>query len=93
MALVLLHLSDSHFNRRHATGWDPDEELRHELLADLRRVRNDVGTFSAILISGDVAFSAQIPEYHGFVVELEGAAFVLQKRRRGWLDTWFPWLR
>lgn len=63
MAVTLLHLSDIHFNRRHATGWDPDEDLRHELLNSLDRLVKEHGPFDRVLITGDIAFSGQTREY------------------------------
>jgi hypothetical protein len=63
MSLTFLQLSDIHFNRRHSKQWDPDESIRNELLLDLPRVAETVGTFSGVLVAGDVAFSGQQREY------------------------------
>ncbi len=54
--LVFLHLSDIHFSRRSSTSYDPDLDLRRELLADAVRMKEKVKFCSGILVSGDVAF-------------------------------------
>jgi predicted MPP superfamily phosphohydrolase len=57
----LIHLSDIHFT---AGGtWDPDEDQRDELLADVGVLVDDGGTVDGILIGGDIAFSGAKAEY------------------------------
>ena len=63
-ALVFLHLSDIHFSRRSSTTYDPDLDLRRELVADAVRMKEKVKVCSGILVSGDVAFSGKADEYN-----------------------------
>lgn len=62
MPLRLLHLSDIHF---HATtpAWDEDSDLRQELIRDVREIVSATGNIDAVLVGGDIAFSAQENEY------------------------------
>jgi 3',5'-cyclic AMP phosphodiesterase CpdA len=59
-----LHLSDIHFSKRSSTAYDPDLDLRRELLADAIRVKEKVKACSGILVSGDIAFSGKSDEYN-----------------------------
>jgi predicted phosphodiesterase len=61
--LIFLHLSDIHFSKRSSSTYDPDLDLRRELVADVVRVRAKVKYCSGILVSGDVAFSGKPDEY------------------------------
>ena len=61
--LVFLHLSDIHFSRRSSTNYDPDLDLRRELVADAVRMKGKVEACSGILVSGDIAFSGKPEEY------------------------------
>lgn len=61
--LVFLHLSDIHFSKRSSTTYDPDLDLRRELVTDAVRVKEKVKYCSGILVSGDVAFSGKAGEY------------------------------
>jgi biotin carboxyl carrier protein len=65
MVVTFLHLSDIHFNKRHSPTWDPDEDLRNELLHDLRLVVSNVGLANSVLVSGDIAYSGKQQEYLG----------------------------
>jgi predicted phosphodiesterase len=62
--LVFLHLSDIHFSRRSSTNYDPDLDLRRELVADAKRMKEKVKVCSGILVSGDIAFSGKTEEYN-----------------------------
>ncbi len=62
--LVFLHLSDIHFSRRSSTNYDPDLDVRRELVADAVRMKERVKVCSGVLVSGDVAFSGKMDEYH-----------------------------
>jgi hypothetical protein len=62
-ALVFLHLSDIHFSRRSSTTYDPDIDLRRQLVADAVQMKTQVKVCSGILVSGDVAFSGKPDEY------------------------------
>ena len=70
--LRLVHLSDIHFsNRKTAIGYDPDEDVRREVVRDLaERVKKD-GPCNAILVTGDIAFSGKKSEYDDARVWLE----------------------
>ena len=57
----LIHLSDIHFTA--GDTWDPDEDQRTELLADVRALVDEGGTVDGILIGGDIAFSGAKAEY------------------------------
>jgi predicted MPP superfamily phosphohydrolase len=57
----LVHLSDIHFTA--GDTWDPDEDQRAELLADVGALVEDGGNVDGILIGGDIAFSGADPEY------------------------------
>jgi predicted phosphodiesterase len=62
--LRILHLSDIHFTRpRQVAALDLDADLRHEALEELAAIREEVGKFDAVIISGDIAFSAEKEEY------------------------------
>jgi predicted phosphodiesterase len=61
--LVFLHLSDIHFSKRSSTAYDPDLDLRRELVADSVRTMDKVKVCSGILVSGDIAFSGKPDEY------------------------------
>lgn len=62
MPLTLLHISDIHFHSPSA-GWDEDADLRNELLRDVRATLNQGQNFDAVVIGGDIAFSATEEEY------------------------------
>lgn len=73
--LSFLHLSDIHFSKRSSSMYDPDLDLRRELVADAVRVKAKVRACSGILVSGDVAFSGKADEYAkatGWLSELCG---------------------
>lgn len=61
--LSLLHLSDIHLNRRHAEKWDPDEELRNELVLDMERLRARGAAVDGVVVTGDLAFSGKTAEF------------------------------
>jgi len=62
-ALIFLHLSDIHFSKRSSTSYDPDLDLRRELLADAVLLKEKINFCSGILVTGDVAFSGKRDEY------------------------------
>lgn len=57
----LIHLSDIHFTA--GDTWDPDEDQRNELLADVGALVDERGIVDGILIGGDIAFSGASAEY------------------------------
>ncbi len=61
--LVFLHLSDIHFSKRSSSAYDPDLDLRRELVADAARTLEKVKVCGGILVSGDIAFSGKPDEY------------------------------
>lgn len=64
-ALTLLHISDLHFGQARGDGrihFD-QKKVVIELVADARRMCETMGTPDAILVTGDVAFSAQPQQY------------------------------
>lgn len=61
--LVLVHLSDIHFTRSSGTVHDLDADVRNELRLDAAKVAKDVGPVSALLVTGDIAFSGSKEEY------------------------------
>ena len=62
--LRFVHLSDIHFSGRNSNiGFDPDRDVRNELLIDLRERCADLGPATAILVSGDLAFAGKRAEF------------------------------
>lgn len=62
--LTFLHLSDIHFRwPKHGKKYELDDDLRNELTRDARRKAEELGTPSAVLVTGDVAFSGAQDEY------------------------------
>jgi len=61
--LVFLHLSDIHFSNLSSKRYDPDLDLRRELVADAFRMRNAIGHCNGILVSGDIAFAGKADQY------------------------------
>ena len=63
--MLLLHLSDIHFKARDiGRSTDPNLGLRDDLIADIRKMRVDIGQdIDVCLISGDIAFAGQEAEY------------------------------
>jgi predicted MPP superfamily phosphohydrolase len=63
-ALVFIHLSDIHFQRNAGTTYDPYADLRNELELDLAQFsRENFSKISAILVTGDIAYSGHPDEY------------------------------
>ena len=62
-SLVFLHLSDIHFSKRSNSNYDPDLDLRRELVSEAMRVREQIGACSGVLVCGDIAFSGAHEEY------------------------------
>jgi len=62
--LNLLHLSDIHFHYKRSNGaYDLDETIRDELESRVAAIVRESGPMSAILVTGDIAFSAKFDEY------------------------------
>jgi hypothetical protein len=49
-SLVFLHLSDIHFSKRSNSNYDPDLDLRRELVSEAMRVREQIGACSGVLV-------------------------------------------
>ena len=61
-----LHFSDIHFGQESNGRWEPHEDVRSEVLNDLRRMRSESvidGPADVILVSGDIAQSGLESEY------------------------------
>ena len=82
-ALLFLHLSDIHCADHHgARVFDLDSDLRRAINDDAATLREQLGPFSGILITGDVAFAAGDNEYKnasGWLDELQGIVGSLPK--------------
>ena len=63
--MVLLHISDIHFKSPECLtpDLDPNVPYRTRMLRDIRNFISDLGSVSAILISGDIAFKGAREEY------------------------------
>lgn len=71
-AVVLIHLSDIHFNKTiTGTAYDLDEDLRNELERDSVRVKDTAGQVQGVLITGDIGFSGAPEEYQTALAWLE----------------------
>jgi hypothetical protein len=62
-ALVFLHLSDIHFNKKWHDHYELDQDLRDQIENDVRSVRDQFTRVQGVLVSGDVAFSGRKEEY------------------------------
>ena len=64
MALYVLQLSDIHFTTRIGAETTIHDDVRHELVADVRILRDRVGqAVQAVTVTGDIAFSGKRGEY------------------------------
>lgn len=62
--LRFVHLSDIHFDHRVAQfGFDQDRELRSAVVRDIAYMREQLGDATAILVSGDIAYSGKRSEF------------------------------
>ncbi len=62
--LLFVHLSDLHFSSLpRDSSWNLDQMLRNELHLDLKRQVEKRGGATALLVSGDIAFSGAAIEY------------------------------
>ena len=64
--LRLVHLSDIHFGQEKDGGWQPHDDVRHELLIDLKHVRDTKlvsGPADQIIVTGDIAQAGKESEY------------------------------
>ncbi len=61
--LVLIHLSDIHFNSLQQGLRDRNKDLRNEVLKDLRRQKTHLHGYDAILVTGDIAFAGRADEF------------------------------
>ena len=56
--IILVHLSDIHFSKRHSGGvYDLDADLRNELERDAEQMHGQLGSIHGLLITGDIAFA------------------------------------
>lgn len=64
MTLRFVHLSDIHFHTKGPDiGFDPDRDVRSELIRDVRSQVAESGAAAAVLVSGDIAYSGKKHEY------------------------------
>ncbi len=79
MALVLVHLSDIHFQRRRIDGgYDVDQDVRNELELDLGVMRHEVGVATGVIVTGDIAFAGDAKEYEAAIAWLARICGVLE---------------
>lgn len=64
-AVVLAHVSDIHFRKKvgESEFYEPDDDLRHEMIRDLGLMTKRIGALHGMLVTGDVAFSGDADEY------------------------------
>ena len=66
--LSFIHLSDIHFSKYSSHQYSPDNDLRNELLLDIREhfvpmMKRENAKTTGVLVCGDIAYSAQEYEY------------------------------
>lgn len=62
--LSFIHLSDIHFHKYSGDKYDPDSDLRNEIILDIRlEYPKYINNATGVLICGDIAFSGQSKEY------------------------------
>lgn len=70
--LRFIHLSDIHFSNRVAdVGFDPDRDIRNELMLDVEARCKTLGAADAVLVSGDIAFAGKKDEYDDAAIWLD----------------------
>lgn len=63
-SIILVHLSDIHFHKRHSGGiYDLDADLRNEIERDAEQMYGQLGPVNGLLITGDIAFAGHQEEY------------------------------
>lgn len=73
--LRFIHLSDIHFSFRvPGIGFDPDEDIRNELVNDVQRRCAELGPTTAVLVSGDIAYAGKKAEYESAAVWLDAVS-------------------
>jgi len=64
LSATFVHLSDIHFRSvKPNDPFDLDADLRVQLESDLERVRDEMGSITGFLVTGDVAFSGDPVQY------------------------------
>lgn len=70
--LRFIHLSDIHFSFRvPGIGFDPDADIRNELIIDVQQRIADIGPATAILVSGDIAYAGKKSEFENAAAWLD----------------------
>ena len=65
LAMLLIHLSDIHFNKDWCNApADPERPYRTALLNHARRQARQIGPVDAVLVTGDIAYQGHPDEYH-----------------------------
>ncbi|MGO9533907.1 MAG: metallophosphoesterase [Syntrophobacteraceae bacterium] len=82
--LLLLHLSDIHFEEPYCLNPETDQErpVRQALLNDVEKMVNKLGPVDAILVSGDIAFKGHSEEFKAATEWLLEAARVANCPRK-----------
>lgn len=76
---LFLHLSDIHFHKARSNNpYDLDEDLRRQLSRDAQEIVEKIGRVTAILVTGDIAFSGHPREYNIAAQWLDSLAEVVQ---------------
>lgn len=87
MRLTFVHLSDIHFTKFSGDQYDLDTELRDALAHDVVTLTSDFDyPTTGILVTGDIAFSGSVKEYHAARTWLEHLCGLLSVDRANvWL--------
>lgn len=77
--ISFIHLSDIHFNKFSGDRYDIDEDLRSELLRDIREnAKKIIFKPKGILVCGDIAFSGKFNEYENAKKFLQDICEILE---------------
>jgi hypothetical protein len=63
MTALLVHLSDIHFSADDSGLAERNRAVRVELVRDLERMQAELGDATAVVVTGDIAFSAEAAQY------------------------------
>lgn len=66
MPLRFLHFSDIHFGQERNGVWEPHDDVRREVIADIRKVRGNgliSGAATGVLVTGDIAQAGKEAEF------------------------------
>lgn len=80
---VFVHLSDIHFTARDDGLAERRRSVRLDLMNDLASMHTEIGDATAVLVTGDIAFSGAEPEYEEAREWLDQVAAVVGADRAG----------